>query len=120
MAIKKRSESVALTVSNAGSTNVILNVTIGNAQIGGNLVKWKHDQQVVKKGKIENLDLGSPAFVKGKTLTVITNILDVNEQTNGVVATYAFHNCTPFTTSFDDKVDNDGDIFSLTVDFIFN
>ncbi len=120
MAIKKRSEDVDLTLIDDQQTHVILNVTIGNAQIGGSLVKWKHSSDILKKGKIVNLDLGNIASIKGKTLTIITNVLDDNEQTNGVVVTYFFQNCNPAAKMFNDTVDADGDIFQLKVDFTFN
>jgi hypothetical protein len=120
MSIKKRTEAVNLSAAGDTAANVILNVTIGNAQIGGNLAKWSGSNEVLKKGAIQNLNLGTTASVKGKTLSIITNVLDVNDQTNGIVVTYSFQNCIPITTTFNDTVDNEADIFSLTVNFTFN
>lgn len=117
MKVKKRTESVKMVAD--GTDTVILTITIGNAQIGGSVVKNKTTSTIIGKGEIQNLTLGTKAELKGKTITVTTNILDANEQTNGVVVTYFFHACQPPVTTFNDKVDNDGDIFSFIVDFNF-
>lgn len=117
MKVKKRTESVSLAADGTG--DVLLTITIGNAQIGGSVVKIKNTSTILGKGEIANLRIGTKADLKGKTITVITNILDANEQTNGVVVTYFFHACQSPVTTFNDKVDNDGDIFSFTVDFNF-
>ena len=117
MKVKKRTESVNLVAD--GTDNVILTITIGNAQIGGSVVKIKNTSTQLGKGEIENLRLGTKAELQGKTITVTTNILDVNQATNGVVVTYFFHACRPPVVMFNDKVDNDGDIFSFVVDFNF-
>ena len=117
MAIKKSSKTVSLKA--ASDENVLLTITIGNAQIGGNVVKFKNSSDVIGKGEIINLELGMGADLSGRTLKVTTNILDVNEQTNGIVVTYFFSGCTPAATMFHDKVDNDGDIFSYLVEFNF-
>ena len=102
-----------------GNDDVLLTITIGNAQIGGSVVKLKNTATVLAKGEIQNLKLGKKADLQGKTLTITTNILDANEQTNGIVVTYFFHACQTPVTTFNDKVDNDGDVFSFVVDFNF-
>lgn len=117
MALKKRSEIVNLTVNQ--NENVSLTVTIGNAQIGGNFIRFKNSQTVLAKGEVKNLDLGKGSDLIGKTLKVTTNILDANTQTNGIVVTYFFQSCTPPVTVFHDKVNNDGDIFSFLIEFNF-
>lgn len=117
MNVKRRTESEELTVG--GTENVFLTVTIGNAQIGGNVARFKNSSVILAKGEITNLDLGPGADLCGKTLKVTTNVLDVNEQTNSIVITYFFHACTPPVTFFHDTVTNDGDIFSLSVEFSF-
>ncbi len=118
MALKKRTETVELTV--VKKQHVLLTITIGNAQIGGNVVRFNNAQEALGKGEIENLDLGLGSDLIGKTLKVTTNILDVNEQTNGIVVTYFFHNGDPAGTMFHDTVKADGDIFSFIVEFNFN
>jgi hypothetical protein len=118
MALKKRTETVALSVIK--KQNILLTITIGNAQIGGNVVRFKNASGILGKGEIQNLDLGLGSDLIGKTLKVTTNILDVNDQTNGVVVTYFFHNCDPAATMFHDTVKDDGDIFSFIVEFNFN
>jgi hypothetical protein len=118
MALKKRTETVELSVLK--KQHILLTITIGNAQIGGNVVRIKNAPDTLGKGEIENLDLGLGSDLIGKTLKVTTNILDVNDQTNGIVVTYFFHNCDPAATMFHDTVKNDGDIFSFIVEFNFN
>lgn len=117
MAIKKSVKNVTLKA--APDEQVFLTITIGNAQIGGSVVKFKGSSTIIGKGEIKNLKLGSGMDLSGRALKVATNILDVNEQTNGIVVTYFFHACTPQVTVFHDTVDNDGDIFSYQIDFNF-
>jgi len=117
MKVKKRTESVNMVAD--GTDDVLLTITIGNAQIGGSIVKIKTPSTVLGKGEIQNLKLGKKEDLQGKTITVTTNILDVNEQTNGIVVTYFFHACQAPVAMFNDKVDNDGDIFSFIIDFNF-
>ncbi|MBN9382032.1 MAG: hypothetical protein J0H74_14790 [Chitinophagaceae bacterium] len=119
MQVKTRDDTKNLTVSNL-SSNVILTITIGNAQLGANVLQFKGAPDVFAKGTITNLDLGPGLALRGKTLNIITNILDHNPSTNGVVATYFFSGCTPSASLFSDTVDNDGDIFSVSTDFIFS
>ena len=117
MALKKRTESVNLEVQK--TENVFLTITIGNAQIGGNFIRFKNSQNVLAKGEVQNLNLGLGSDLIGKALKVTTNILDANSQTNGIVVTYFFQSCTPPVTVFHDTVNNDGDVFSFLVDFNF-
>ena len=116
MQVKTRSESVDLTPG--ANSDIFLTITVGNAQIGGSIVQFV-DSPIIGKGDIENLNLGKGSELHGKALKVMTNILDVNEQTNGVVVTYFFSSCTPPAIVFFDKVDNDGDIFSFDIEFNF-
>lgn len=117
MAIKKRNETFDIKVSQADE--VFLTITIGNAQIGGNVVRFKGSSKVIAKGEVENLDLGKSEDLVGKTIRITTNILDVNEQTNGIVVTYFFDSCTPAATVLHDTVESDGDIFSFIVEVTF-
>ena len=118
MARKSRSEIVNLTLSK--DQEIFLTITIGNAQIGGNVIKFKGSNIAIAKGEITNLNLGMGADITGKTLRAVTNILDVNGQTNGVVVTYFFHPCTTPVIVFHDTVNNDGDIFTFNVEFNIN
>jgi hypothetical protein len=114
MEIKKRTETISSLINDL-EQDVLLTITFGNAQIGGNIITWDGDETIIKKGKVTNLNLGKGSVIKGKTLKIESNILDVNTQTNGVVVTYYFNNATESAKTFDDKVDNHGDIFSLTL-----
>jgi hypothetical protein len=104
--------------------NIVLSVTIGNAQIGGNLVKLGTEQ--LQKGEIKNLDLGQGKDLVGKKLTVVTNVLDVNPSSNKVSVTHLFINGTPTVFNYpplafnDMEVDEDGDILSLTATYSFS
>ena len=118
MTIKKSIKTVELTTD--PDQEIILTITIGNAQIGGSVVRYKNASTIIGKGEITNLQLGPGADIIEKTLKVTTNVLDVNEQTNGIVVKYFFSGCTPAVTVFHDVVENDGDIFSFQVSFIFN
>jgi hypothetical protein len=79
------------------------------------VLKWDGEETIIKKGKVTNFNLGKGSAIKGKTLKIESNILDVNTQTNGVVVTYFFDNVTASAKTFDDRVNNHGDIFSLTL-----
>ncbi len=117
MQIKQRNETVDL-ITESTNDEVFLTITIGNAQIGGSIIKFENSTNI-GKGEIENLNLGKASDLVGKTLQASTNILDINQQTNGVAVTYFFSSCLPPAISFFDKVDNDGDIFSFSIDFNF-
>jgi hypothetical protein len=117
MALKKVSKSVNLKA--VADQNVFLTITIGNAQIGGSVVRFKNSPTIIGKGEIKNLSLGLGSGLIGKVLKVTTNVLDVNQQTNGIVVTYFFHNCAPVVIVFNDTVNSDGDILSYLVDFNF-
>lgn len=119
MSIKKRTRNIDLQVT-SNSSDVLLTVTIGNAQIGGSLVQWDDDSTILAKGEITNLNLGNGNSIKGKKLKLITNVLDANDQTNGIVVTNFFHNCNPQFDTFDDNVDDDGDIYQITTNYTFN
>jgi hypothetical protein len=119
MAIKSKTRNVNLQIISVNA-DVLLTITIGNAQIGGSLIQWTGSDAVVAKGAITNLNLGNGSTIKGKVLKIVTNVLDVNGQTNGIVVTNFFHNCTPQIDTFDDKVDNDGDIYQIITNYSFS
>lgn len=117
MTIKTKSQVIDLALTLTG--RVVFSVTVGNGQIGSSLVTFNDDPAVIAKGVVTNLDLGPAAALKGKTLHVVTNVLDTNNATNGIVITNFFSACTPAATVDTDIVDNDGDVYSLTTDFNF-
>lgn len=118
MDVKERNEEFSMKI-NDKTSDVLLTITIGNAQIGGNIVKWKQDNDMLGKGEVKNLNLGKGSDIIGKTLEITTNILDVNTQTNGIVTTNYFHNTTELTKAFSDSVDNHGDVFSFVQEVEF-
>lgn len=118
MNIKQRTEP-AVNVTVDRTSDVYLDITIGNAQIGGSIVRFANNTSIIGKGTINNLNLGLGQSLVGQTIQVVTNVLDVNSVTNGIVITNYFHNANPATFSYNDTVDNDGDIFSLTTQYTF-
>ena len=114
MHIKTRSEVIESSITNSNE-NVYLTVTIGNAQIGGSVIRWKNSNDIIGKGEILNLNLGKSIDIQDKTLEITTNTLDVNQLTNGIVNTYYFHNTTIQSYTVTDIVDNHGDVFSLKI-----
>jgi hypothetical protein len=120
MKVKEKNETRELVVDKASAKDVILNVTIGNSQIGGNVAFFKDlPDKIIGKGEFKNLNLGPASLLIDKKLVITTNILDSNDQTNGVIATYFFNLCNPTVTVIADKVDNDGDLFSFLIEFTF-
>lgn len=118
MNIKQRTEP-AVNVTVDKTSDVYLDITIGNAQIGGSVVRFAGNTSIIAKGTISNLNLGLGQSLVGQTIQVVTNVLDVNSITNGIVITNYFHNANPATFPYNDTVDNDGDIFSLTTQYTF-
>lgn len=118
MAIKKRNEPPKDIYVRSYQT-VFITVNIGNAQIGGSVLKFKNSTDVLAKGKIRNLKIGKGEDLVGKTLKITTNVLDSNSSTNKISITHDFKNGVPATFPFYDTVDNDGDVFSLTTAYHF-
>ena len=119
MSAKTKQTQFNVTALNPNA-DVYVTVTIGNAQIGGTRVSWTNDGIILRKGSITSLNLGPGSGCTGKTLELYTNIVDINEATNGVVVTYYFHNATPATVTLNDQVDADGDFFSFITNANFN
>ena len=109
--------TVNVTVDKA--SDIYLDITIGNAQIGGSTVRFVNNTNLLGKGAINNMNLGIGQSLVGQTIEVITNVLDVNTVTNGIVITHYFHNGTPPMYAYNDTVDADGDIYSLTTQYSF-
>jgi hypothetical protein len=105
------------------SDHIVLSVTIGNAQIGGNVVLINNKQ--IGKGEIKHFDLGLGSDLIGDTLTIFTNVLDVNPGSNRISITHFFFNGNPTVFSFpplakkEMEVDNDGDVLSLNATYQF-
>ena len=103
--------------------HIVLSVTIGNAQIGGNVVLL--DNKQIGKGEIKHFDLGLGGDLIGKTLTLITNVLDVNPDSNKISITHFFFNGNPPVFSYpplvenEMEVDNNGDVLSLNATYQF-
>jgi len=118
MAIKRITKT-DLTTKVGLDESIFLTVSIGNAQIGGSVARWKNNSNILAKGEIKNLNLGLGMDVTGKTLKLTTNVLDVNEATNGIVINHYFHNGAPSLFPYVDRVNNDGDILQLITEYTF-
>jgi hypothetical protein len=118
MAQKKRTEPVQ-TVTVKPDKNISLTVVIGNAQIGSSVVKFKGDDEILEKGVIKNLALGKGEEIVGRTLRVVTRVLDSNSSTNKIVVTHKLENGTPKTFEYEDDVAANQDVFTLVTDYKF-
>lgn len=118
MTIKKRKKPPADIFVRSYQT-VFITVNIGNAQIGGSVLKFKHSTDVFAKGKINNFKIGKGEDLVGKTLKITTNVLDSNSSTNKISITHDFKNGFTSTFPFYGTVDNEGDVFSLTTEYNF-
>lgn len=109
-------------ISVPADAQVALTSGIGNAQIGGNVLK--DGTTIITKGEIKNKSLGTGAELDGRTLKLITNVLDVNPDSNKISITHFFYNGQPAVFEYPQKddpagVDTDGDVYSLTVTYKF-
>ena len=102
---------------------VILSITIGNAQLGGNVLEL--NGKVIGKGSIKDFPVGLGKDLKGKSLKITTNVLDVNPSSNRISITHAFYltraiDIFQYPEAGDDPgVDNDGDVYSLVAKYNF-
>lgn len=118
MKVKTKTQAPAdIAVSDAD--NISLTINIGDAQIGGSVVQFSGSPNPIGKGEIAALALGTGAALKGKTLNVTTNILDVNKASMLVSAAHQFQNGNPPAFNLADSVDNVGDIFSWATTYNF-
>ena len=118
MAIKKRTEPPADLFVQAGDT-IFLTIDIGNAQIGGSILKFEDEPTVFEKGKIKNLETGRADDLIGRTLKITSNVLDSNSSTNKIAITHRFKKAVPDAFQYFDTVNNDGDILSLSTRYNF-
>jgi len=82
-------KSVDLVTSyQTGPGKVLLDIVIGNAQIGASIVKLNKTE--VARGEVSALDLGSGPALVGKSLSIKSVVTDVNDSTNRTSIKYAF------------------------------
>src|SRR5436190_2057144 len=97
----------------AGDTQQLtLTITVGDPQIGGNVVQL--NGVPIAKGEIAGLPIGTGSTLRGKMMTIYTNVLDVNANSNNISITHQFDGAATPTFLYKDIVDSDGDIYSLT------
>jgi hypothetical protein len=64
----------------AGENEVLLTVSIGDAQVGGSVVLI--GSKTIGRNQIDNLTLGDGSGLKGKSVKIKTTFADVNDQSN--------------------------------------
>jgi hypothetical protein len=69
-----------------GEGSIMLSIVIGDGQIGGSKVFL--DDTMIKKGVVQHFPIGTPADLKNRPLSIRTNVVDVNPQTNQTSVTY--------------------------------
>ncbi|MCH2223853.1 MAG: hypothetical protein MK066_03710 [Crocinitomicaceae bacterium] len=70
---------------------VYVSIVIGNAQIGGS--KITNETKVLAKGDLsQSTHIGSIESLKGKSIDLVTNVMDVNHFTSKCVITTTFYN----------------------------
>jgi hypothetical protein len=114
---KKTNPLVEIQLAEMGQ--ISLSIAIGNAQIGGNQVKFIDSDQIFHKGDVNNLALGEADSLRGRTLEIITNVLDINPGTNNIIVTDYFSGGSPGQIVTTDAVSNSGDICSITATYRF-
>lgn len=116
--MKKKTETQIIPIANVNG-NVLLTTQVGNGNLGGGNVKDTAGNVLVK-GLLVNHNLGSGASLKGKTLIVTTNGLDINPHTDLVPVTQSLSGnaSAPNTISNVFNADSDG-VVSLVVTYTF-
>src|SRR5580704_7580066 len=70
---------------------VFVTITIGNYQIGGSYLFFTDDPNTtVGKGNISQLLIGDRAVIQGRTLKIITTVLDANPSSTAIAVTIGF------------------------------
>lgn len=65
---------------------VMLDITIGEAQIGASAVFL--DELMIATGKVDDLKIGPGSILKGRRLSIRSIVSDVNPNTNRTAVTY--------------------------------
>ena len=87
---------------------VSLTVVIGDAQIGGSVVR-KDGEIVGKTGTIKDCALGPGTDLVGHAVEIKTLVSDVNDESNETSVTYVVKGAQPERLTAKRKVENNGD-----------
>src|SRR5262245_26111100 len=98
------------------TTDVLLDIVIGDAQIGSSVVSLEGVK--VASGQVAALNLGKGSEIAGKTVKIKSVVTDVNNSSNKTSITYRF-SCGGDAHSFQSKaeVDDDGDAIVYRAEF---
>lgn len=99
-------------------SNVLLTVTIGQAQLGASLALL--DQEELEGRAFNRKFLGTGDSLTGRTLQIITMVSDVRKQTNRTSVKYELTGgMTPLHFEAADNVDEEGDmvLYLATISF---
>jgi len=101
------------------NTNIFLTIFIGYAQMGASQVQFAGDPAPIAKGTITHLALGNSNSLKGKTLEILSKVLESNTATMNYIVTHDFSDGTPahFTTSGAFAASGDILIWNTTYNF---
>jgi hypothetical protein len=98
---------------------VSLTVSIGDAQIGGSVVRIGSD--IKGTNQIQDLTLGTGPELKGQSVKIKTTVTDINDSSNKTSVTYEFSGgLHPLNTEVISEVANDGDsmVFNAKFDMV--
>lgn len=87
---------------------VLLTIRIGDAQIGGSVVK-RDGEPVGKPGAVNRLPLGKGTDLVSDSIEIKTLVADVNDDTNETSVTYVLQGALPETIVAKRRVANNGD-----------
>lgn len=100
----------------SGTDPVILNVIIGNGHIGSSVVKIKYSTETLGTGEIQDLPIGLPADLIGKTLRVVTRVL-IASASKKIIVTHSMTNADPADSVYKDEVSDNHDVFTMVADY---
>jgi hypothetical protein len=118
MSIKKREEP-AVELHVHPSDDVRLSIEVGNAQIGGSIIRFDDGKDIIAKGEINDIMLGDGAHLVGKTIRVTTNVLDSNPDSNKISVRHIYKHCDPSSYTYTDELDHSGEVLSLVTRYSF-
>jgi hypothetical protein len=104
------------------SSEVTLQITIGEAQGGGWVVAWDADTIVAKGSGTDPVRVGAGRDVKGRVLQVVVTAVDIRPETNRLSRTLALgggvDGARQLVDRWDDGSDGDAAVFTTMIGFL--